>query len=381
MARDPVQQFEAAFARYQGAAAARAFWMGRVGLYAVLRSLGVEGDDRVGICAYTCMSVVEAVTRLGAVPVFLDVDRHLNIASASLERLGEPLAALILQHTFGVPCDLDACLAWAAARGVPVIEDCCHALGATWNGQLVGRFGCAAVFSFQWGKPFSTGQGGMVTFPQPDLVREVDRVIARDAIAPRFLESASLGVQCYLYRWFVTPGTRACVKSMYHWACRHGLVAGSEPRSECLVGMVPGFLKLASPGQARAGLQQLRRWPHALPRRREAAAAIHAKLQQEGLEFVQPDRRAAPMYLRCPVWVRRKTDILDAAERARLDIAGWYISAAHPLPGKQAEELGYVPAACPNAEEAFARVVTLPTAPPLTPVALDRTMRIIVGPA
>src|SRR5213594_1459050 len=113
MPANPIEQFEAAFADYQEAAAARAFWMGRIGLYAVLKALGVGQDDRVGICSYTCVGVVEAVTRLRARPVFLDVDRHMNISTAALEQQAQPLKALVLQHTFGVPCDLKRSLEWA----------------------------------------------------------------------------------------------------------------------------------------------------------------------------------------------------------------------------------------------------------------------------
>src|SRR5262245_58363681 len=128
----PTTRFESAFADYQGAACARSFWTGRIGLYAVLKALGVRQNHRVGICTFTCMGVIEAIARLGACPVFLDVDRHMNIAPAALMRLKTPIKALILQHTFGVPCNLDPSMAWAKQNRVPVIEDCCHALGAMW---------------------------------------------------------------------------------------------------------------------------------------------------------------------------------------------------------------------------------------------------------
>ena len=246
MARDAVRHFEEAFAECQEAVAARAFWMGRVGLYALLRALGVGQGDRVGICSFTCVGVVEAVTRLRATPVFLDVDEHLNVAPAALERLTAPLKALVLQYTFGVPSQLDAALAWAERQKVPVVEDCCHALDATWDGKRVGTYGVGALFAFEWGKPFSAGQGGMVTFQDAGLAREVDRIIAADAVDPKWHEAASLSLQRPLYRWLVTPRTRRMLRSGYRWAARRGLISGLQPRSDQLIGEAEGFFKLCS---------------------------------------------------------------------------------------------------------------------------------------
>ena len=65
------------------------------------------------------------------------------------------------------------------------------------------------------------------------------------------------------------------------------------------------------------------------------------------------------------------------AEDALLDIAGWYSSAGHPLRGQTLVDLGYDPQTCPTAEEAFSRVVTLPTRPALKPTELDAAIRMI----
>ncbi|HNU46419.1 MAG TPA: DegT/DnrJ/EryC1/StrS family aminotransferase [Phycisphaerae bacterium] len=377
MTRDAVRHFEAAFAKCQEAVAARAFWMGRVGLYALLRALGVGEGDRVGICAFTCVGVVEAVTRLRATPVFLDVDRHLSVAPSALERLTAPLKVLVLQHTFGVPSQLDAALAWATKKEVAVIEDCCHSLDATWDNRRVGTYGLGALFAFEWGKPFSAGQGGMVTFQDAGLAREVDRIIAADAIRPGWQEATSLSVQRLLYRWLVTPRTRRALRTAYRWASRHGLISGVPPRSAQLTGEAAGFFKLCCKSQALAAHEQLRRWPDIRARRMSAAAVIHNRLQTEGIQVEAPDPRASPMYLRVPIWVQSKPQLLAAAASACLDVGGWYATPAHPLQGEVLAELGYDPVCCPYAEQAFAHVVTLPTRPALTPAQLETAMRLI----
>lgn len=377
MGRMAIQEFERAFTDYQGAVAARGFWMGRIGLYAALKALGVGPGKRVGVCSFTCLGVIEPVVRLGATPVYLDVDDHLNIAPAALLRLDQPLSALVLQHTFGVPCDLDASLAWARERGVPVIEDCCHALGASWRGQRVGTFGLAGVFSFQWGKSFSTGQGGMLTLNDASLAREVDAVVAGEASEPTLKQAALLAAQRPLYRFLVTPRTRRTLRRLHGWLEARGVVSGSEPEGEDLSHAPPGFLRRCAPSQAAAGTEQLRRWPEAMRARQAAAAAALAALRRAGATAAAVDARATPVHLRVPLRVRDKPRALAEADAAAIDIAGWYASPAHPLEGAALAALGYRSGDCPAAEQAFAQGVTLPTRPALSSRALDAAMRIV----
>jgi perosamine synthetase len=377
MASDAVRAFERAFAQSQQAPAARAFWKGRAGLYALLKVFGVGAGDRVGLCAFTCLGVVEPVTRLRATPIFLDVDEHLNLSVAALERLAQPLKALIVQHTFGVPCDLPALLAWAERQHVPVIEDCCHALDSTWDGKRVGSFTPAALFGFEWGKSFSTGQGGMVVLRDAALLKEVDRVTATEGVRPTWRQAGGLAAQRGLYRWLVTPRTRTVLRSLYRRMTGGGHGAGNQPQAAELIGPAPGFLKGMSPSQARAGLTQLRLWPENRARRMEAASQIFARLRAAGLTHAPLDARAAPVWLRVPVWVGAKQRALLAAEGEHLDLAGWYSSPAHPLHGPVLAELGYDPTACPAAERAFVQVVTLPTRPALDGRQLDRAVRIV----
>jgi len=305
------------------------------------------------------------------------VDRHMNIAPEALENLDQPLKVLVLQHTFGVPCRLDACMAWARKHSVPVVEDCCHTLDAEWDGAKVGSFGVGAIFAFEWGKPFSAGQGGLVTFQDEELARETDKIIALEAVSPSKKAVLALSLQRRIYRWLVTPRTKRFMRAGYRWAARRGIISGSEPAAPELHGHAEGFLKRMSRSQAGAALRELRNWPENLAVRREAADAIKTKLAAEGVEYEKPHAQATPMYLRFPVRVRSKPEILAAAESACLDIAGWYASPAHPLQGEALTALGYDPKTCPRAEEAFASVVTLPTRPALSASRLGSAVALI----
>ena len=137
---------------------------GRVGLYVGLRALGLPPGSTVLMPGYTCMVVPSAVQFAGLKPVYLDIDPGTyNLDPKQLETAAaDGVAAIIVQHTYGIPCDMTAVERWAGARGIPVVEDCCHTFGTSVDGRLCGTFGSFAFMSGQWSKPFSTGLGGML---------------------------------------------------------------------------------------------------------------------------------------------------------------------------------------------------------------------------
>ena len=162
---DSVERFQRAFAEWIGADRAFAFWKGRVAMYAILRALGVGEGDEVILPGYTCVMDVNPVAYLGAVSVFVDIEPvTYNMDAGLLESAITPRTKVIVaQHTYGYPCEMDAIFEVAGRHDIPVIEDCCLALGSTYKGRRCGTFGLASYWSFQWNKPFTTGIGGMVT--------------------------------------------------------------------------------------------------------------------------------------------------------------------------------------------------------------------------
>ena len=99
--------------------------------------------------APTHVVIPNAVTYLGARPVFVDCRRETyNMDLQRAEELITPKTkAIVVQHTFGVPVDMDAACALAERHGLFLIEDCVHALGARFRGRPIGSFGIASFFS------------------------------------------------------------------------------------------------------------------------------------------------------------------------------------------------------------------------------------------
>ena len=115
--------------------------------------------------AYSFMATALAVLHQGAVPVFVDVQRHShNLDPDQVARHITPRTkALIVVHLFGLPADMDEINAVAERHGIAVIEDCAHAPGATYKGRVTGSLGDAAGFSLNAVKNAVAGEAGLFT--------------------------------------------------------------------------------------------------------------------------------------------------------------------------------------------------------------------------
>jgi len=160
-----ISQFEAAFARRAGMdpAHAVAASYGRMAFYYILKALDLPAGSEIILPALTFW-VVPALARVaGLKVVFADVDpATFTLSPEALERAITPATrAVVPTHLYGLPCEMGPILDIAARHKLIVIEDCAHALGATWKGRPVGTLGDAGFFSFQTLKPLNCYGGGL----------------------------------------------------------------------------------------------------------------------------------------------------------------------------------------------------------------------------
>lgn len=162
-----VSAFEQEFAAFHGAPAALALSNGTHALELALELIGIRPGDEVIVPAFTFISTSNAVQRLGAVPVPVDVrpDTYCLDPAALDAARTERTRAVIPVHLAGQVADMDAIDAWAARHGVAVIQDAAHAHGALWGGRRIGELGSIACFSFQNGKLMTAGEGGALLLP------------------------------------------------------------------------------------------------------------------------------------------------------------------------------------------------------------------------
>ena len=171
---DAVQRFEQAFSAMHDGAPMAAVANGSLALEAALHAVGVGQGDQVLVPCRGFVATAMAVVRLGARPIFVDVDPVSGLAQAEqFDARWQPgVCAAIAVHLAGWPVNMNDLVDWAGHRGVQVVEDVAQAHGATWGGRLVGTFGQAAAWSFCQDKIITTGgEGGMVRADNLDAVR------------------------------------------------------------------------------------------------------------------------------------------------------------------------------------------------------------------
>lgn len=156
--------FERAFQDNSGIAHAIAMPTNRAGLFLLLKALELKPGDEVLVTGFTCAAVPEPIIQAGGKPVYVDIDpAYLCMGEHSLRKsITERTRAIILQHTFGLPGPVSEAVALARERNIFVIEDCALALCSQKDGQWLGTFADAGVWSFELSKTISAGWGGIV---------------------------------------------------------------------------------------------------------------------------------------------------------------------------------------------------------------------------
>lgn len=371
------KEYEEAFGEEVGATGAWAFGLGRQALVILLKALGVNAGDKIGVCSFTCLSVVEAVKVCEAIPVYLDVDEHLCIAPQEiLRREAGSLRVVILQHTFGIPGRLEELLAACKKIGAKVVEDCAHSFGCSWKGKPLGKFGEGAIYCSQWGKPYSTGQGGMLTVNSEELRDEVNQWIEELALPACKKSELVLECQRRVYSILGGPKLQDYLRYMYVKFRDRGLVKGSF-RLDCDFRLYRGYVRFAGEMTAKVGLKQLENWPKLMQLRRQNTQMIEEHFRKAGLALWPRPGLANVTMLRYPILTINKSKILEQAGKQKLDVAGWYMSPVHPLTGKDLRKVDYENGSCQRVEEMISRVVHLPTGLLLSERKIETMVKII----
>lgn len=159
-----VTRFEREFADFQHCRFGVAAMNGTVTLEMAIEALGIGEGDEVIVPAISFISSATAVSRVGATPVFVDIELDtFNIDPRRVrEAITERTRAIMPVHFGGPMANMDALMEISAAQGIPLIEDAAHAHGSEWNGRRAGSFGSFGSFSFQNGKVMTAGEGGIL---------------------------------------------------------------------------------------------------------------------------------------------------------------------------------------------------------------------------
>lgn len=354
------------------------FFKGRVALHAILRAAGIGPGDQVLLPGYTCVVVPNAILYLGAEPVYLDIDaRTFNVDPHHLAHWLEShrkhrARALILQHTYGIPCDLDAITPLAQQGKLLVIEDSCHAIGSTYKGRRVGTLGDAAFFSSQWSKPVTTGLGGWATVQDSALKSNLEAILSHYT-EPNLYQALVLRLQYLAFKVVDHPRLFWFIRGLYRKLGDLGLAIGSSTPTELACKEPAGYMKCMSRLQERQLDKHLQDVATFIRCRKYQQTLVEELLEAEGLAGLDLDPGLDPVVLRYPLRVKNKAQVLSLALRKRIQLGDWFLSPIHPNSDRW-ELAGYQPGTCPVAETVSATTINIPLGPQVSDKELERTV-------
>ena len=173
---EEVKNFEKSFAEACNVLYAVGCNSGTDALVLALRALDIGPGDEVITSSFSFFATAEAISNVGAKPVFVDVDPISYLLDLSLikQAVNSSTKAILPVHLFGCPTDMTELVSFAREKGLKVIEDCAQAAGSRWGGKSVGSMGDVGCFSFFPTKNLgAAGDGGAVTTNDPDLAQRI----------------------------------------------------------------------------------------------------------------------------------------------------------------------------------------------------------------
>ncbi len=328
---------------------------GTCGLHLAMLSLGIKPGDEVITTPFSFIASANAILFVGATPVFVDIcPKSLNMDPALLEQAITPRTrAIIAVECFGNPARMADYAAIAARHEIPLIEDCCEALGCSYRGRPAGSFGRVGIFGFYPNKQITTGEGGMIV---TDDKRIADMC--------RSLRSQGRPIPDDTAR----PGPQTALGS---WLTHERL----------------GYNYRLSEVNAAIGVGQMRRFDQIVQRRQDVARGYINRLMDQSdliLPTVEPEtvmswfvfvvRLAAP-------FTRDERDRIVAGMRQHDIGAADYFPCIHLQPFYR-EQFGFRPGDFPIAESVSQRTIALPFYGALTTQDTDlvvQTLELMIG--
>jgi len=294
-----VKRFEREFAQTFQAVDAVAFPYGRSAQWAFFKAIGLK-DAEVIMPAYTCSVVAHAVTLSGNRPRFIDIrlddyNMNLDLVAAAIN---EKTRGIIATHTFGYPQDLDRLEAIVSeteqrfGHKVWLMQDCCHAFGAEWNGRLIGTSGDVAVYAFNISKIITSIFGGMLTFQDQTLADQVRRWRDQHFKTPTWWKAwtrrlyllavyIAFHEQVYGFTWWLqekTPLLNRLTKA-YHL--------------DDQIRFPPDYCDKMLDVEAAVGAEQLKKYPEIIQHRRKLAHWYDKNLERRDGWVFPPLQRGA----------------------------------------------------------------------------------------
>lgn len=356
-----IQYIEQWFERRYPKAQVISFNSGRSALLAILQAFTIGDGDEVIVQAFTCVAVPNSVIWAEATPVYADIDSTLNMNAESIaKKITKKTKAIIVQHTLGLPADMDKILGLAKKHNLLVIEDCAHALGGTYNGKPLGSLGDAAFFSFGRDKIVSSVFGGLATIAKK-YQKEWEKL-------EDFHKNLPISGNFWIFQQLVHPLIFALVLPLYNLGIGKAILVACQKLKVLSFPVYPEEKRAHKPADFP------KKYPNALAYllRRQLSKVDRFNAQRQRIAQLYYERLGGnasvrfllyptdSIYLRFPILVSDPYSLLKRARQHGILLGNWYHNVIDPA-GVDFAKVNYEKDSCPKAEETSRQIVNLPT--------------------
>lgn len=333
----------------------------RSALFTLLQACQISKGDEVILQTFTCVAVVNPILWSRATPVYVDIDADTLTISVDTLRsaITKKTKAIIVQHTFGYPADLDAIMAIAKENEIIVIEDCAHTIGGKYKDQLLGTIGDASIFSFGRDKSISGVAGGIALTANAVIAERIRSL--RMSTPPGFV---------WIFKQLLHPPLTFIIKMTYrilsigkiihYFSLKLGLIAKASTRGEKECSQMPPFMPgLLANGLAKLTYRQLSQLDEQNFHRKYVEKLYRERLQNifkmpkyEGLDY---------FLLRYVLFIEKdkRDSIVSCMGKVGVYLDTWYDTPVAPQ-DVNIEAAGYQIGSCPVGEEISSKVLNLP---------------------
>jgi dTDP-4-amino-4,6-dideoxygalactose transaminase len=357
-----IPELEENFRKYIDAQKAVSFDSGRAGFYAILKALEIQEGDEILLQAFTTVALANTIKLFGARPVYIDIEeKTYNMNPEKIEgKITPKTKAIIIQHTFGNPANLEKILEIAKKYGLRTIEDCAHSLGAEYKQEKTGKFADAAFFSFGRDKVISSVAGGMVIAKDYKLAEKIEAIRnempfpSQKDIVKNLLHPIITFKALHTYNLFSIGKIIMFVS--FRLKLLNKAYTAQEKRGE----PETDFAKRMPDALAEIALHQLKLADKFNKHRIKTAKEYERLIRSKNVGLPETVPCAKNIFLWYTITVNDKKKVIAKACEKDIILGDWFPQAIGPIE-VDLEKAGYAKGSCPVAEKVSAHCVNLPT--------------------
>ena len=339
------------------------FGSARSSLFAILKTLRFEDKSEVLVTGFTCEVVPNAIINAGYIPIYVDISpvNYCMDPNVAEKLITKKTKAIIIQHTFGIPAQIEELINIAKKYNLYVIEDCAVSLGSKYKGKLTGTFGDASIFSFELSKTITSCWGGMLLLnTNKNFI--VERMIESYKIVPeqkridKLKTLFQLGISGILYR----PRLYLLGKYIVAIFFKLKIFSFSTSLKEKKGGLKTNYLVKLSFDQAKIIHRQFLRLNEIIESNNFIKNKYLNELSnQTNKEFKKIVSAKDVSLIRFPILVDNRNKIKELFKSNNIELGLWF-TAPLSSPSSNPGLFQYIDGSCVNSERICDSVINLP---------------------